>query len=47
MKHIKNIIFDYGGVIINLDMQTPLDLLKLHSRLNVEEVWKEDRKSVV
>lgn len=41
MKHIKNIIFDYGGVIINLDMQTPLDLLKLHSRLNVEEVWKE------
>lgn len=41
MKNIKNIIFDYGGVIINLDMQMPLDLVKLHSRLDVEKVWKE------
>jgi FMN phosphatase YigB (HAD superfamily) len=41
MKKIKNIIFDYGGVIINLDMEAPLELMKLHTRLNVFEVWQE------
>ncbi len=41
MKKIGNIIFDYGGVIINLDMQAPLILLKLHTRLDVHQVWKE------
>jgi FMN phosphatase YigB (HAD superfamily) len=41
MKTIKNIIFDYGGVIINLDMQAPLELMKLHTRLNVFEIWQE------
>lgn len=41
MKTIKNIIFDYGGVIINLDMQAPLELMKLHTRVNVFEVWQE------
>ena len=41
MKKINNIIFDYGGVIINLDMEAPLELMKLHTRLNVFEVWQE------
>lgn len=41
MKNIKNIIFDYGGVIINLDMKAPLDLIKLHSSLDVEKVWQQ------
>ena len=41
MKDIKNIIFDFGGVIINLDMQAPLELMKLHTRLDVHQVWNE------
>lgn len=41
MKNIKNIIFDYGGVIINLDMKAPLDIIKLHSSLDIEIVWQQ------
>ncbi len=47
MENIKNIIFDFGGVIINLDMETPLQLLSLHTKLNVNNVWKELRKAQV
>ncbi len=47
MKKIKNIIFDFGGVIINLDMETPLQLMSLHTKLNVNDVWKEIQNAKV
>lgn len=47
MKKIKNIIFDFGGVIINLDTETPLQLMSLHSKLDINEVWLELQKTKV
>ena len=40
MEKIKNIIFDFGGVLINLDYETPLKMLKNHAQTDVEVIWK-------
>lgn len=40
MEKIKNIIFDFGGVLINLDYETPLKMLKSHAQTDVEVIWK-------
>jgi glucose-1-phosphatase len=38
LKSIKNIIFDYGGVIINIDFNLTIDAFKKLGFSNVEEV---------
>lgn len=41
MKEIKNIIFDLGGVIINLDTQRTIDAFNKISQIPFEEVYSQ------
>lgn len=41
MKEIKNIIFDLGGVIINLDTQRTIDAFNKISQIPFEDVYSQ------
>jgi glucose-1-phosphatase len=45
LKGIKNIIFDYGGVIINIDFNLTIDAFKILGFSNVEEVLFQSNSS--
>ena len=45
MKHIKNILFDLGGVIINLDVKKTIDEFNRVSNLPFESIYTQTKQS--
>lgn len=44
MKHIKNIIFDFGGVLLNLDINRTINEFNKISRIPFEEIYTQAKQ---